>query len=77
MNFVTFDFLLFFAIAAAVYYVIPKKFQWMVLLAASVWFYGQAGAGMLVFPILAAAVTYLAALAIGDRKSTRLNSSHS
>ena len=65
MNFVTFDFLLFFAIAAAVYYVIPKKFQWMVLLAASVWFYGQAGAGMLVFPILAAAVTYLAALAIG------------
>lgn len=66
MNFVTFDFLLFFAGAAVVYYVIPKRFQWMVLLAASVWFYGQTGAGMLVFPILAAAVTYLAALAIGN-----------
>ncbi|MGN0978546.1 MAG: MBOAT family O-acyltransferase [Faecousia sp.] len=68
MNFVTFDFLLFFAAAAVVYYIIPKKFQWMVLLAASVWFYGQTGLQFLVFPLTAVVVTYAAALAIGRTK---------
>ena len=43
MNFVSFEFLAFLAVLTLVYFLVPKKAQWIVLLAGSVIFYAFAG----------------------------------
>ena len=49
MLFTSFGFILFLAILLPVYYLVPRRIQWMVLLAASYIFYAFAGWGCLVF----------------------------
>ena len=43
MSFVSFEFILFLGLLFAAYYLIPKRYQWMLLLAASYLFYSFAG----------------------------------
>ena len=47
MLFTSYEFLLFVLVTCVLYYVIPKKWQWMLLLLASYVFYFLAGASYL------------------------------
>lgn len=49
MSFTSLQFLVFLAVCFFLYYIIPKKFQWVLLLAASYFFYFQAGSFYPVF----------------------------
>ena len=72
MLFTSYEFLLFIAVLAVVYYVIPAKFQWMLLLFASYLFYLIAGIWYLPFLIAVTLITYFAARII-DRKLEEQN----
>ena len=54
--------LIFALIVAAVYFIIPKKLQWVVLLAANVWFYCSFGAVYILYIISACLISFNAAL---------------
>lgn len=62
MIFTSIKFLLFFAIVLFGYYIIPKKAQWVWLLAASVFFYVSSKPVFLVFLGASILITYLSAL---------------
>lgn len=62
MSFVSTEFLLFVAIAAAGYYLIPKKFQWMWLLLFSYIYYASSGIKFLFFLLFTTLTTYGAAI---------------
>lgn len=59
MSFVSFTFILFIAVVFAVYYAIPKRFQWMFLLAASMVFYAWSGFGYLAYILFTTLSAYL------------------
>ena len=64
MNYASITFLFFILITGTVYFIIPKKFQWLVLLAASAAFY-MLSCGLKIFFLMAAAIIiYSAALEI-------------
>ena len=65
MSFISFEFLLFIAATLLVYYVVPKRVQWIVLLLASMYFYYTYGLDKIIFVIAAAALAYGFALWIG------------
>lgn len=70
MYFTSYEFLGFLTVLLLVYYLIPKKFQWMLLLAASYLFYFIAGADYL-FYILATTVTIYATARILEKNADR------
>ena len=55
----SFTFLLFLAVVVAVYYIVPKKYQWAVLLAASYGFYLSSGFAHVFYIIGTTLFTYL------------------
>lgn len=59
MLFTTYRFILFLLLVFAVYYLIPKKYQWMLLLLASYIFYAFAGLGYLVYILATTISTYV------------------
>ncbi len=61
MLFTSYLFLLFLTVLFLVYFTVPKKVQWMVLLAASYIFYAFAGLGCLVFIAATTLTSYLVA----------------
>ncbi|MBQ5833269.1 MAG: MBOAT family protein, partial [Clostridia bacterium] len=67
MAFTSASFLLFASIALLLYYTVPKRGQWIVLLGASYLFYWSAGAEYLLFILYTTAVTYLCALLMQRR----------
>ena len=67
MQFTSFSFLACLAALLIVYYLIPKKTQWILLLIASYGFYIVAGVKYLAFILFTTATTYLAGLFIGKR----------
>lgn len=73
MQFTSFDFLLFAAVLLVAYYLIPKKGQWMLLLAASYCFYLWAGIEYLGFILLTTVSTYAAtmAMAVNQEKQAK------
>ena len=64
MIFTTLKFLIFFCIVFLVYYIVPKKLRWLVLLVASIYFYLCASVKYVVFVISASLITYFGALII-------------
>lgn len=64
MIFTTLKFLVFFCLVFGVYYVVPKKLQWIVLLISSVYFYLCASVKYVIFVVTASIITYLGALII-------------
>ncbi len=66
MAFTSFSFLLFAAVVIAGYYLVPKKAQWVWLLAASYAFYFTAGAEYLAFIVITTLTTYVAARHMGN-----------
>ena len=68
MLFNSIPFLFFFAIVAAVYFVIPYRFRWVLLLAASYYFYMTTKPGFVVFILLSTFSTYYAGIQMGKTK---------
>ena len=67
MDFTSASFLLFASITLLLYYTVPKRGQWIVLLGASYLFYLLAGAEYLLFILYTTAVTYLCAFLMQRR----------
>ncbi len=61
MSFTSFTFLCFLACVVAIYYLVPKKLQWLVLLLASYGFYLFAGVGQVFYILTTTLITYGAA----------------
>ena len=64
MNLVSINFLLFAALVVLLYYILPKRVQWLVLLAASIAFYLTYGWQKLPFLLASAVIAYFAGLKI-------------
>ncbi len=64
MLFTSYEFLAFLAIAFLAYYIVPKKWQWVVLLCASYTYYYLAGAEYLAFILITTASSWLISMAI-------------
>ena len=62
MPFTSFRFFFFLAAVIFVYYIVPKKFQWAVLLAASYAFYLYSGVDTVFYMVGTTLFTYLSAL---------------
>ena len=60
MSLMSLSFILFLAVVLVAYYLVPKKYQWAVLLAASYAFYLFSGVGQSLFIIGTTLITYLA-----------------
>ena len=69
MLFNSMQFLFFFAIVAAVYFAIPYRFRWVLLLAASYYFYMTTKPGFVVFILLSTFITYYAGIQMGKAES--------
>ena len=75
MNYATISFLCFLLMTGIVYFIVPKKLQWLVLLIASLLFYILSCGIMAMFLPAAAAVVYAAGLLLSredDRLTLRL-----
>ena len=66
MIFTTLKFLVFFCLVFGVYYIVPKKLQWLVLLVASVYFYLCASVKYVIFVLMASLITYIGTLIIDN-----------
>lgn len=62
MLFTSYNFILFLVIVFILYYCIPKKFRWILLLFASYFFYAQAGVELLLFLLSTTVSTYIVSL---------------
>lgn len=71
MSFISFEFLLFVLVLVALYFVVPRKHQWKVLLLANFVFYTAAGVRMALYIIFTIITTYFAALCL---ENVNLNS---
>lgn len=71
MSFVSFEFGLFMLLTVGAYFCVPKKWQWICLLAASAIFYAASGITGLIFPAMATVIVYVAALLI-EKQNTAL-----
>lgn len=69
MNITKHDFGIFAVILLVIYYIVPKKFQWFILLLGSGYFYYNYGIGPLIFLSVTAIFTYGAGLLIDFVKS--------
>lgn len=67
MQFTSFAFLLFAALTILIYYLIPGKWQWILLLVASGCFYAYAGAEYLFFILFTAASTYASTMLMAKK----------
>ena len=62
MSVISYIFIVFLLCTVLVYYIVPKKIQWVVLLIASLIFYGYAGIEYLMLVSVTAIVVYLFSL---------------
>ena len=69
MSLVSFDFLIFILAAAIVYYILPQKAKWVLLLIASLVFAACAGVYTLGFLLISAVTTFIGGRIAGKGKS--------
>ena len=62
MSFISLTFLIFLALTVLIYFIVPAAHRWLVLLAASLVFYGWAGIDKLLFAGISSLIVYFAAL---------------
>ena len=65
MSFTSLSFIGFLAAVFVVYYIVPRRIQWVVLLVASLLFYLSAGVKIVFFLFFSTATTFLAGLLLG------------
>lgn len=73
MAFNTLTFILFFGVVVIGSYIVPAKWKWVFLLAASYFFYFYASAKFAIFIVLTTVTSYLAALYIGKQHELEKN----
>ena len=66
MSFLSFTFAIFLLCALFVYYIAPKKYQWIVLLAANTVFYLFSGIAHIVFIVASSLITFFGAKIVSD-----------
>jgi D-alanyl-lipoteichoic acid acyltransferase DltB (MBOAT superfamily) len=66
MLFTSYSFIIFIALLFLIYYIIPKKYQWMLLLGASYLFYSFAGVKYLLYILLTTISTYVVSRKISN-----------
>jgi len=71
MHFASYSFILYILVLVPLYYLIPKKLQWMLLLVASYVFYSFAGAGYLTYILVSTISTWFAAIKIDKLKQVQ------
>lgn len=71
MNYASLKFLLFIVGLMVVYYIVPKKYRWLTLLAASIYFFYLFSGFLIIYAILAALVAYFAAILIEKHKDKK------
>ena len=71
MSITALSFVLFLAVTFTLYYLIPKRFQWCVLLAASVYFYLCGGVKSAIYLFTTATTIYFATIALQKLTDTR------
>ncbi len=73
MNFNSLQFLIFFALVLLLYWLLPHKFRWILLLAASYYFYMSWNPGLIFLIVGTTAVSYVAALLIAktDKRAVK------
>lgn len=71
MLFTSYTFMIFLAVLFVVYYTIPKRFQWMLLLVASYTFYALASVKYLLYIFITTVATYTAARKVGQVTSAQ------
>lgn len=69
MNFITMKYLAFFAVTVFIFFLMPKKYRWCILLAASLIFYWSANPYYLIYLFIAVLSTYFAALYMGAKNA--------
>lgn len=69
MSFLSLEFGIFMLLVISVYFVIPKRYQWILLLIASYLFYASNGLGGLVFLVLTTVIIFVAALLVEKRQA--------
>lgn len=62
MLFTSFPFIVFLLLTVVLYYILPKRFQWILLLVANAVFYAFAGVGSFIFICITIVTTYLAVM---------------
>ncbi len=67
------SFLIFLVSTVAIYYLVPKKLQWMVLLAASYFYYLSYGVKIVGFLLTTTFTTYMGGLLLGELNNRRKN----
>ncbi len=70
MSFTSFNFLIFLAVCVCIYYLVPVKYRWMVLLAASGTFYLISSLKTFLFLVFTAVITFFGGKYIGKQNST-------
>lgn len=68
MSYSTFEFLAFLVAVLVVYYIVPKKVQWVVLLVASYAFYLLDGVAQVAYIVGSTAITYTAAMIMQNKR---------
>ena len=63
--FISYSFILFIALLLVVYYIVPKRLQWIILLIANFVFYCSAGSLYWVFILLTSFTVYIAGIIMG------------
>lgn len=71
MSITSLSFLLFIAITFVLYYLLPKRFQWCILLTASIFFYLYAGFKSSIYIFITATTIYFATLALQKLSNIR------
>ncbi|MBI5031423.1 MAG: MBOAT family protein [Chloroflexi bacterium] len=71
MLFNSFSFLIFFTILVVVYYIIPHRFRWVLLVLASLYFYSTFNVGYVLLLLASALVAYAAGLGLGASQGIR------
>ncbi len=73
MNFYTFTFAIFLLISFFIYYIAPKRFQWIVLLIANTVFYAFTGIGNIAFILLSSLITFYSSKIINELNQSLKN----
>ena len=74
MTVTSFYFLVFIVIGAAIYYIVPKKVQWLILLGLSfVFYYFSAVPYTIIYLLLSTLIAYIATIAIEKYRDKRTN----
>ena len=62
MNLISLGFLLFMGAVIFLYFVVPRKVQWMVIFAANLFFYAYSGIGYILYMLLISLATFIGAI---------------